>query len=193
MRAIASLGCEGVMCAIATTLPTTPTRDAARVKGNCTNRAIFTLPRCTTDELFFSYCYSDVAHFKRAATLQPRRKPTVETCVDNTAKLRPQASVLTLRAAGASQLLKHAPTTPRSYGRRHRSWHHDHVHATHNERRRGKRPVQKPRTLKAATRKLKADEEATIRGAFAVVGLCFCFAPFRPLPRPRRPLPPSTA
>jgi hypothetical protein len=38
--------------------------------------------------------------------LYRRRKPTVETCVDNTAKLRPQASVLGLRAAGVSQLLK---------------------------------------------------------------------------------------
>ena len=157
MRAIGSLGCEGVMRAIAssmspnatpqqgptpilsaatadsittvqtvsaaaTTLPTTPTCDAARVKGYCTDRAILTLLRCTTDELFFSYCYSVVAHFKHAATRQPRRKPTVknlcrhhreataagighgttsrrrkptvETCVDNTAKLRPQASVL---------------------------------------------------------------------------------------------------
>jgi len=32
-----------------------------------------------------------------AATSQPRRKPTVETCVGNTAKLRPQASVLAPR------------------------------------------------------------------------------------------------
>jgi hypothetical protein len=78
MRAIASLGCERVMRAIAssisthiypqqgptpifsaatadgittvqtvsaaaTTLPTTPTRDATRVKSYCTDRAIFTL------------------------------------------------------------------------------------------------------------------------------------------------------
>ena len=177
MRAIASLGCEGVIGAIAssmssnatpqqgptpilsaatadsittvqtvsaaaTTLPTTPFRDAARVKGYCTDRAILTLLRCTTDELFFSYCYSVVAHFKHAATRQPRRKPTVknlcrhhreataagighgttsrrskptvETCVDNTAKLRPQASVLALRAAGANQLSKPASTTPRN-------------------------------------------------------------------------------
>ena len=70
-----------------------------------------------------------------------RRQPSVETCVDNTAELRPQASVVALRAAGASQLLKPASTTPRSYGRRNRSWHHGHAHATHNERRRGKRPV----------------------------------------------------
>ena len=88
--------------------------------------------------MFFSCCDSVAAHFKNAATRQPRRKPTVETCVDNTAKLRPQASVLALRAAGVNQLLKPASTTPRSNGRRHRSWHHGHVHATHNERRRGK-------------------------------------------------------
>ena len=54
----------------------------------------------------------------------------------NTAKLRPQASVLALRAADANQLLK-----PASTGRRHRSWHHGSVHATHNERRRGQRRV----------------------------------------------------
>ena len=42
---------------------------------------------------------------------------------------------------GASQLMKLASTPPRSYGRRHRSWNHGHVLATHNERRRGKRPA----------------------------------------------------
>jgi hypothetical protein len=64
-----------------------------------------------------------------------------KTCVDTTAKLLPQASVLALRAAGANQLLKPASTTPRRYGRRHRPWHHGHVHATHHERRCGKQPV----------------------------------------------------
>jgi hypothetical protein len=133
MRVIASLGCEGVMRAIAssmsphvslqqgptpifsaattygittvqtvsaaaTTLPTTLTRDAARAKGYCTDRAIFTLLRCTTDELFFSCCDSVAAHFMHASTRQPRRKPTVETCVHNTAKLRPQASFLAPQA-----------------------------------------------------------------------------------------------
>jgi hypothetical protein len=43
-----------------------------------------------------------------------RRKPTVEICVDNTAKLRLQAPDLALRATGANQLLKPASTTPRS-------------------------------------------------------------------------------
>jgi hypothetical protein len=61
--------------------------------------------------------------------------------VDTTAKLRPQASVLALRAAGENQLMKPASTAPRSYGRRHRSWHHGHAHATHNERRRGEKPA----------------------------------------------------
>ena len=46
------------------------------------------------------------ANFKHAATRQPRRKQTVKTCVDTTAKLWPQASVLALRAAGANQLLR---------------------------------------------------------------------------------------
>ena len=139
MRAIASLGCEGVMRALAssmsphvtpqqgptpifsaatadgittvqtvsaaaTTLPTTPFRDAARVKGYYTDRAIFTLLRCTNGELFFSYCYSVVAHFKRAATRQPRRKPTVETCVDNTAKLRRYTSSGLLLLCGALRM-----------------------------------------------------------------------------------------
>jgi hypothetical protein len=126
--------------AAAKTLPITLIRErliAARVRGNCTARTIFTLLRFTIGELFFSCCDSVAAHFKHAATPQPRRKPSFDTCVDNTAKLRPQSSFLALRAAGENQLLKPAPTTPRSYGRRHRSWHHGHVHATHNERRRG--------------------------------------------------------
>jgi hypothetical protein len=29
--------------------------------------------------------------------------------------------------------MKPASTTPRCYGRRHRSWHHGNLHATHNE------------------------------------------------------------
>jgi hypothetical protein len=44
--------------------------------------------------------------------------------------------MLSYISLGANQLLKPASTTPRSYGRRHRSWHYGHVHATHNERRR---------------------------------------------------------
>jgi hypothetical protein len=64
--------------------------------------------------LFFSCFDSVAAYFKHAATRQPRRKQAAETCVDNTAKLRPQASVLALRAAGAKQLLKPASTTPRA-------------------------------------------------------------------------------
>jgi hypothetical protein len=39
--------------------------------------------------------------------------------------LRPQASALALRAASASQLLKPASTTPRCFGRRHRSRHYE--------------------------------------------------------------------
>jgi hypothetical protein len=64
--------------------------------------------------LIFSCCESVAAHFKHAATslLCRRRKPTVETCVDITAKLRMKESVLAPRAAGASQLLKPASTTP---------------------------------------------------------------------------------
>ena len=104
--------------------------------GYCTDRAIFSLLCCTTDELFFSYCDSVAAHFEHVAIRQPRRKPTVETCVDTTAKLRPQASVLALRAAGANQPLRPASTTPRSYGRRHRSWHAHFNHAATRQPRR---------------------------------------------------------
>ena len=98
-------------------------------------------PASTTPRSYGRRHRSWHVYFKHAATRQPRRKPTVETCVDTTAKLRPQASVLALRAASANQPLRPASTTPRSYGRRHRSWHHGHVHATHNERCRGKRPA----------------------------------------------------
>ena len=38
---------------------------------------------------------------------------------------------------GGSQLLEPESKAPRSYGCRNRSWHNEHVHATHNERRRG--------------------------------------------------------
>jgi hypothetical protein len=74
--------------AAAKTLPTTPTRErkiAVRVKGYRADRAIFTLLRCTTDELFFSCSGSAAAHFKHAARRQPMRKLTVDTCADNTA------------------------------------------------------------------------------------------------------------
>jgi hypothetical protein len=114
--------------AAAKTLPTTPTRErriAVRAKGCCTDRAIFTLLRCSIEKKFFSCCDSVAAHFKHAATRQSKRKPNIETCVDNTAKLRQQASALALRAAGANQLLKLASTTPRSHGRRHRPWHYE--------------------------------------------------------------------
>ena len=47
--------------AAATTLPTNPARDAASVKDYCTDRAIFTLLRRTTDELLFSCCGSVAA------------------------------------------------------------------------------------------------------------------------------------
>jgi hypothetical protein len=66
-----------------------------RVKGYCTDRSIFTLLRCTTDELPFS-CSRE---------------------------LRLTSSMLPQVGLGANQLLKPASTTPRSYGRRHRSWH----------------------------------------------------------------------
>ena len=39
---------------------------------------------------------------------------------------------MALRAAGANKLLKPASTAPRSYGQRHRPWHHGHLNVTHN-------------------------------------------------------------
>jgi hypothetical protein len=130
MRAIASLGCEGAMRAIAssmlphvtpqqgltpifsaatadgittvqtvsaaaTTLPTTPTRDAERVKG-----------------------YQIEQHLLvSGAQLTSCSSPTA-TASRLTSSMLPQVSL------GASQLLKPASTPPRSYGRRHRSWHY---------------------------------------------------------------------
>ena len=99
----------------------------------------------------------------RSQTRQPRRKLAVETCVHNTAKLRSQASFLALRAAGANQLLKPASNAPRSYGRRHRSWHYGHVHATHNERRRGKRPVHHDQVLSQSILELFLDNNYSYR------------------------------
>ena len=135
MRAIASLGCEGVMRAIASsmsphatsqqgptpifsaatadgtttvqtvsaaaaTLPTTPTRDAARVKGYCTDRAIFALLRCTTDELFFSCCGSVAArkahaHEMHESPFEPQRESSFIKWVKappNTRRSRPGLS-----------------------------------------------------------------------------------------------------
>jgi hypothetical protein len=55
---------------------------------------------------------SMLPHVSLGASQLLKRKATVEICADNTAKLRPQASVLALRAAGANKLFKPALTTP---------------------------------------------------------------------------------
>jgi hypothetical protein len=58
----------------AKTLPTIPTREryiAARAKGFSTDKAIFTLLYCTTEELFFCCCDSAAVHLKHAAKHQP--------------------------------------------------------------------------------------------------------------------------
>jgi hypothetical protein len=75
--------------AAAKILPTTPTRErriAARVKGYCTERAIFSLLRCTTDELFFSCCDSVAAHFKHASTRQQCMRGTAGIGLGTTIK-----------------------------------------------------------------------------------------------------------
>ena len=65
------------------------------------------------------------------ATRPPRRKPTVETCVDNTAKLRPQASVLAPRPCtcnaqrAASRATARTPRPSTCVAPRHRHGHHD--------------------------------------------------------------------
>jgi hypothetical protein len=51
--------------------PTSERYIAARVKGWCTEKAIFTLLRCTTNVVFFPCCDSVAAHFKHASTRQP--------------------------------------------------------------------------------------------------------------------------
>ena len=61
--------------AAAKTLRTTPTCDRV-------NKAIFTLLRCTTDELFFCCCGSVAAHFKNAATRQPSAFFDLYICTD---------------------------------------------------------------------------------------------------------------
>ena len=136
------------------------------MKGYYIHRAIFTLLYCTIDELFFSCCDSVAAHFKHAATCQPRRKPAVETCAYNTAKLRPQASVLALRAAGANQLLRPASTTARSYGRRHRSWNANFKHAATRQ------PRRKPTVETCADNTVKLRPQASV----PALRLCTCSA-----------------
>jgi hypothetical protein len=75
-----------------------------------------------------------------------RRHNNCRTYVDNTAKLRSQASVLAPRPCTCNaQLVSPRATacTPRSntcVAQRASSWHHDQVPATHNERRRKQRP-----------------------------------------------------
>jgi hypothetical protein len=75
-----------------------------------------------------------------------RRKRTVKTFVDNTAKLRPKASVLAPRPCTCSAQERRRGQQPvhhdqvHSWRRGHRPGHHDQALATHNEWRRGKRP-----------------------------------------------------
>jgi hypothetical protein len=127
--------------AAAKTLSTTQLMKGKSPQGSRVTAQIEQYFLCSAVQL--TSCSSPAATASRltSSMLPQVSLPTVEACVDNTAKLRPQASVLALRAVGASQLLKPASTTPRSYGRRYRSLHHGHVHATHNERRRVQRPI----------------------------------------------------
>jgi hypothetical protein len=88
------------VCATAKTLPTTPTRKgktAARAKGSVQIEQYFL---CSAAQL--TICSSPAEAASRL-----------------TSSMLPHVSL------GASQLLKPASTTPRSYGRRHQSWHHE--------------------------------------------------------------------
>jgi hypothetical protein len=79
-------------------------------------------------------------------TTSRRRKPTVENCVDNTAKLRPQASALAPRPCkcnaqrAAPRVTAFTPRSSTCVAPRALAGHHDQAPATHNERCRGKRP-----------------------------------------------------
>jgi hypothetical protein len=107
-RTIASLGCEGAMRAIASSISPHASPRQGPTPISCTATA-----ECIT---------------------------TVQTYVSAAAKTLPTTPTRERQiAASASQLLKPASTTPRSYGRRHRSWHRDHAYATQSERRRGQR------------------------------------------------------
>jgi hypothetical protein len=114
--------------AAAATLPTTPT--AARVKGYLQIKQYLLssaaqLTSCSSPTATAPWLTSSMLPHVSLGASQ-LLKPAY---VDTTTKLRPEASVLALRAAGANQLLKPAPATPRSYGRRHRSWHAYFKHA----------------------------------------------------------------
>jgi hypothetical protein len=135
MRDIDSLGCEGVMRATASCMPPhvspqqgpTPIFSAATAGGITTVQAVSaaakTLPttqlvkgkspqgsRVTVQIDQYLLCY--------AAQLTSCSSPAV-TASRLTSSMLPHVSL------DASQLLKPASTTPRSYGRRHRSWHYE--------------------------------------------------------------------
>ena len=149
MRAIASLGCGGSMRAIASSMPpyASPQQDptpkfSAATAGGITTAKPSAPPR---------------RHYQRPQLVKGKspQGPRVTVQIEQyllcsaeqlksrfstaAAASRLTSSMLPHVSLGASQLLKSASTTPRSYGRKHRPWHHGHVHATHNERRRGQR------------------------------------------------------
>ena len=151
-RAIASLGCQGAMRAIASSISLcvspwqgpTPIYCAATPEGT------------TTVQTYVSAAAKTLSTTKLMKGKSPQgSRVTVQieqhllcSAVQLTSCSSPAATASRLTSSrlpqvslGASQLLKPASTTPRSYGRRYRSWHHGHVHATHNERRRVQRPV----------------------------------------------------
>ena len=140
MRAIASLGCEGVMRAIASSISKHVSSAGPHTDFQCRNRR--RRMHCQRPQLVKGKSpqgsrvtvQKDQYLLCSAAPLTSCSSPALTAS-------RLTSSVLPHVSLGASQLLKPASTTPRSYGRRHRSWHHGHVHATHNERRRGQWPV----------------------------------------------------
>ena len=109
--------------AAANTLPTIPTRERYS-KSPQESRVTVHIEQyllCSAAQLASFSSPTVTASWLTSSKLPPvslGAKPTVETCIDTTAKLRPQASFLALRVAGANQLLRPASTTPRSYGRR---------------------------------------------------------------------------
>jgi hypothetical protein len=122
MRAIASLGCEGVMRAIASSISKHVSSAGPHTDFQCRNRR--RRMHCQRPQLVKGKSPQgsrvtvqiDQYLLCSAAPLTSCSSPAL-TASRLTSSMLPHVSL------GASQLLKPASTTPRSYGRRHRSWH----------------------------------------------------------------------
>ena len=132
MRAIASLGCEGLMRAIASSMSPHVTSSRAPHR--------YSVPQPQTASQLFKQSAPPRRHCQRPQLMTPQgSRVTIQieqylfcSAAQLTSCSSPTAtapwltsSMLPHVSLGASQLLKPASIPPRSYGRRHRSWHYE--------------------------------------------------------------------